>query len=98
MVDGFVLDRKDKVSVLIRKQGKKIEFTPTPGGWELTMKLEPPERANKILNNAIQEISAKKRASAKARDDGAITDGLVRIMGCDPFRRLGISPEDWEFQ
>ena len=47
------------------------------------MKLEPPERANKTLNKAIQEINAKKRAAAIARDYGAITDtdGLVRIMG-----------------
>ena len=75
------------------RTGKKIEFTPTPGGWDLTMKLEPSERGNKILNKAIQEISAKKRAAAIARDYGAITDtdGLVRIMGCDPFRRPGIS-------
>ena len=26
------------------KTGQKIEFAPTPGGWDLTMKLEPPER------------------------------------------------------
>ena len=44
------------------RRGKKIEFTPTPGGWDLTMKLEPPERGNKILNKAIQEISAKKKS------------------------------------
>ena len=51
------------------------------------------ERGNKILNNAIQEISAKKRAAAVARDCRAITDtdGSVRIMGCDPFRRPGFS-------
>ena len=47
------------------------------------MKLEPPERANKILNKAN-----KKRAAAVARDYGAVTDtdGLLRIMECDPFR------------
>ena len=61
---------------------QKIEFTPTPGGWDLTMKLELPERANKIMNKAIQEISAKNRAAVEARDNGAIpdTDGLVRII------------------
>ena len=92
MVNGFVLDHKGKVSVLIREMGK-IEFTPTPGGWDLTMKLAPPERANKRVNKAIQEISAKKRAAAIAEDYGAITDtdGSVRIMGGDPFRRPGIS-------
>ena len=75
------------------RTGQKIEFTPTPGGWDLTMKLEPPERANKIMNKLIQEISAKRRAAAIAKDYGAVTDtdGLVRIMGCDPFRRPGIS-------
>ena len=74
--------------------GQKIEFTPTPGGWDLTMKLEPPERANKMLNKANQEISAKKRAAVEARDHGAIDDtgGLVRVMGCDPFRRPVFSP------
>ena len=43
---------------------------------------------NKILNKAN-----KKRAAAVARDYGAVTDtdGLLRIMECDPFRRLGIS-------
>ena len=61
MVVGFALDHKGKVSVLIREQGKMIEFTPTPGGWDLTMKFEPAERGNKILNKAIQEISAKRR-------------------------------------
>ena len=73
------------------RTGQKIEFTPTPGGWDLTMKLGPPERGNKILNKAIQENSANKRTAAVARDYGAITDtgGLVRIMGCDLFGRLG---------
>ena len=76
------------------RTGQKIEFTPTPGGWDLTLKLEPPERVNKTLNEAIQEINANKRAAVEARDYGAITDnhGLVRIMGCDPFRRPGFSP------
>ena len=88
------LDHKGKVSVLIREQGKKIEFTPTPGGWDLTRRLETPERDNNMLNKAIQEISAKKRAAAVARDYGAITDtnGSVRIIGCDLFRRPGFSP------
>ena len=58
------------------------------------MMLEPPERANNILNKAIQVISAKKRAAVEASDYGAITDtdGLMRIMGCDPLRRPGFSP------
>ena len=45
------------------------------------------------MNKEIQEISAKKGATAIAKDNGAVTDtdGLVRIMGCDPFRRPGIS-------
>ena len=45
------------------------------------------------MNKAIQEISAKRRATARAKDYAAVTDtdGLVRIMGCDPFRRPGIS-------
>ena len=57
------------------------------------MKLEPPERGNKILKKAIQESSAKKRAVVEARDNGAIndTDGLVRIIGCDPFQAAGVS-------
>ena len=94
MVDGFVLDHKRQGFSSDPRTGEKIEFTPTPGGWDLTMKLEPPERGNKILNKAIQEISAKKRAAAVTRDCGAITDtdGLVRIMGRDPFRRAGFQP------
>ena len=58
------------------------------------MTLEPLERANKMLNKANQEISAKKRAPLEARDYGAITDteNLLSIMGCDPFRRPGFSP------
>ena len=55
------------------RTGQKIEFTPTLGGWDLTMKLETPERANKRINKAIQEISAKKRAAAIAKDYGAVT-------------------------
>ena len=72
---------------------QKIEFTPTLVGWDLTMKLEPPERANKIMNKAIQEINSKRRAAAIAKDYRAVTDtdGLMRIMACDPFRRPGIS-------
>ena len=60
-----------------------FDFTPTPGGWDLTMTLEPPERANKVLNKAIQEISAMKRASVQARDSGAVTDTerWMNIMG-----------------
>ena len=72
MVDGFVFDHKGKVPVLILRTGQKIEFTPTPGGWDLTMKLEPPERANKIMIKAIQEISAKRRAAAIVKDYGAV--------------------------
>ena len=52
----------------------KDRFHTTPGGWDLTMTLEPPERANKMLNKAIQEISAKKRAAVGVGDYGAITD------------------------
>ena len=75
------------------RTGAKIENTPTHGGWDLTMKLEPLERGYKILNKAIQEISAKKRALTVTRDYGAITDtdGLVRIMGRDPCRQPGFS-------
>ena len=94
MVDGFVSDHNGKVSVLILEQVQKIDFTPTPGGWDLTVTLEPPERANKMLNKAVQEISAQKTAAVEARDYGVITDTerLVRIMGCDPLRRPGFSP------
>ena len=65
------------------RTGQKIEFTPTLGGWDLTMKLEPPERANKIKNKAIQEISAKRRAAAMAKDYGAVadTDGVSENHG-----------------
>ena len=57
------------------------------------MTLEPPERANKVLNKGIQEIRARSRANVEARDNGANTDTerLVKIIGCDPFRRLGIT-------
>ena len=77
-----------------RGRGKRSYFTATLGGWYLTMTLDPPERANKMLNTAIQEISAKKRAAVEARDYGAITDTewLAKIMGCDPFRLPGFSP------
>ena len=73
---------------------QNIDFTPTPGGWDLTMTLETPERANKVLNKAIQEIRAKKSANEETADCGAITDTwrLVKIIGCDPFRRPGASP------
>ena len=83
MVDGFALDPQRQGFNFDTRTRQKIEFTPTPGGWDLTMKLEPQERGNKILNKAIQEISAKKRAAAATRDYDAITDtdGLVRIMG-----------------
>ena len=93
MVDCSVSDRNGKVSVLFRER-QKIDFTPTLGGWDLTMTLEPPERANKMLNKATQEINAKKRAAEEARDYGAITDTerLVKIMGCDPFMRAGFRP------
>ena len=75
------------------RTGQEMDFTPTPGGWDLTLTLEPTEKANNVLNTAIQEISARKKAHVEARNNGAITDTetLVKIMGCDPFRRLGIS-------
>ena len=44
------------------------DFTPTPGGWDLTMTFETPERANKVLNKAILEIGAKKSANEETRD------------------------------
>ena len=95
MVDGFVSNRKDKVSVLIREQGKRSIHADT---WWMGSDDEvraSRERANKILK-AIQEISANKRAAVGARDYGPITDtdALVRIMRCDPFRRPCFSPQD----
>ena len=74
------------------RTGQEIDFTPTTGGWDLTLTLEPLEKANKVLNKAIQEISARKKAHVEARNNGAITDTemLVKITGCDPFSRLGI--------
>ena len=73
---------------------QNIDFTLTPGGWDLTMTLETPERANKVLNKAIQEIRAKQSADEEYRDCGSITDTwrLVKIFGCDSFRRPGASP------
>ena len=56
------------------RTGQKIEFTRKLGGWDLTLKLEPPERANKTMNKAIQEISAKRREAAIAKVYGAVTD------------------------
>ena len=57
---------------------KKIDFTPTPGGWDLTMTLEPPERASKVLNTKQFRRSVRgKRANVEARDNGAITDTEV---------------------
>ena len=53
---GFSFDQRKR---------KKIDFTPTPGGWDMIMTLEPPERANKVLNKAIQEISARKELMLK---------------------------------
>ena len=82
------------------RTGQNIEFMPTLGGCDLKMKLEPRERAQKRVNKAIQEFSAKRRAAATAKDYGAVTDtdGLVRIMGCDRFRRSGLSLSDRRFQ
>ena len=58
------------------------------------MKLEPPERANKMLNKANQEISAKKRAAVEARDHGAI-DGhwwVGESHGMRSFQAAGFQP------
>ena len=57
------------------------------------MTLEPPERANKVLNKAIQEISAKKRAHVEARNYGAITDTEVgENHGMRPFQAARLQP------
>ena len=40
---------------------QNIDFTLTPGGWDLTMTLETPERANKVLNKAILEIRCEEK-------------------------------------
>ena len=72
-----VKERKDNVSTKSQNHQRnsgQVDLTPTLGGWDLTMKSEPPERANKIMNNAIQEISAKKRSAATAKDFRAVTD------------------------
>ena len=44
MVDGSVSDCNGKVSVVIREQGQKIDFTPTPGGWDLDDDVESHQR------------------------------------------------------
>ena len=76
------------------RTGQKIDSTPTPGGWDPTMKLEPPERANKIMNKAMREISAKKRAVVEARDYGAITDidGFGENHGMRSSQAAGFQP------
>ena len=65
------------------------------GGWDLTMKLEPPERANRTLNRAIQEISAKKWEDVEDRDYGAITDTdgwIGENHGMRSFQSAGFQP------
>ena len=53
--EGFRLDPRT---------GQKIEFTSTPGGCDVTMNLEPPER-DKVMNKAIQKINAERRAATQ---------------------------------
>ena len=50
------------------RTGQKIDFAPTPGGWDMTMTLEAPKRANKVLNKAIHVTSAGQRTHVEARD------------------------------
>ena len=45
--------------------GQKIDFTPTLGGWALTMTLEPPERANKMLNQSDSGNQRKEKGSSQ---------------------------------
>ena len=61
MDDGFVLGHRGKVFSFDPRTGQKIDFTPTPGGWDLTLTLEPPEKANKVLNKQFKKLVQGRR-------------------------------------
>ena len=68
VVDGVCFGPQRQGFSFDPRTGQTIEFTLTPGGWDLTMKLEPPERGNKILNTAIQEIGGRVTTEQQSRD------------------------------
>ena len=43
------------------RTGQKIEFTPAPGGWDLTMKLEPRREASKYQSNSGDQSCSNQR-------------------------------------
>ena len=62
------------------RTGQKIEFTADTRRMGSDDEVGTTGESQQIMNKAIQEISAKKRAAAKCRTV-TDTDGVVRIMG-----------------
>ena len=46
---------------------QKIDFTPTPGGWDLTMKLEQPERQQNVEHSDSGDQRKEKGSCSNQR-------------------------------
>ena len=87
------LDRKDKFSVLIREQGKDRVHADTwwMGSDDEVGATRESQQNNEQSDSGNQRKEKGSRRSQRPRSDHC-TDGLVRIMGFDPFRRPNFSP------
>ena len=68
-----------------------MDFTPTAGGWDLTMELEAPDDASRLLQQAQQAISVDEGKRTQAGPGDNLSE-LVRMLGRDPFSRQGSRP------
>ena len=62
------------------RTGQKIDCTPTLGGWDLTITLEPPERANKMLIEQIDSGNPYKKRQLQKRET---TERSLTPKGCE---------------
>ena len=60
----------------------RLDFTPTPGGWDLTMKVQPPNKANQTLSNHLQNIEAEKEHKKEVKVDD-MPEEIRKLIGGD---------------
>ena len=82
------------------KTGRRIDFKPTGGGWDVTLNLEVPNHANKVVQQSLRETKSKRELAEASQQSVAGLEqeaqqqnphgSLIKILGCNPFDRRGM--------
>ena len=90
--DHAVLFDKDASYALNKKTGLKTYFTRVARGWDLTLDLEAPDKANKVAANLMAEMRETRHSSMEPEID---LKAFIMTAASDPTRpEMDRSPEE----